>query len=52
MHLSFIDVSIIVGYLILTVFIGFWISKKASKNLDSYFLGGKSMPYTGRLRPG
>ena len=45
MHLSFIDVSIIVGYLILTVFIGFWISKKASKNLDSYFLGGKSLPW-------
>jgi Na+/proline symporter len=45
MVLSFVDVTIIVGYLILTVLIGFWISKKASANLDSYFLGGKSLPW-------
>ncbi len=45
MYLSFIDGAIIVGYLILTIFIGFWISKKASKNLDSYFLGGKNLPW-------
>jgi len=45
MNLSIIDVSIIIGYLIITVLIGFWISKKASANLDSYFLGGKSLPW-------
>ena len=45
MYLSGIDVSIIIGYLLLTVLIGFWISKKASANLDSYFLGGKSLPW-------
>ena len=45
MTLHPIDISIIVGYLILTIFIGFWISKKANKNLDSYFLGGKSLPW-------
>jgi len=45
MYLSVIDVSIIIGYLIITVLIGFWISKKASANLDSYFLGGKSLPW-------
>ncbi len=45
MSLSFIDISIISAYLVLTIFLGFWISKRASKNLDSYFLGGKSMPW-------
>lgn len=28
-----------------TVFVGFYISKRASKDLDSYFLGGKSIPW-------
>ncbi len=45
MYLSFIDGAIIVGYLVLTVLVGFVISKKASKNLDSYFLGGKTLPW-------
>ena len=39
MSLHPIDIAIILAYLILTVFIGFWISKKASRNLNSYFLG-------------
>jgi len=45
MTLSGIDVSIIFTYLAITVILGFWISKKASRNLDSYFLGGKSLPW-------
>ncbi len=45
MKLNIIDLSIIIGYLVLTIIIGFWISKKAKKNLDSYFLGGKSLPW-------
>lgn len=45
MNLAFLDIAIIAGYLVLTIFLGFWISKRASKNLDSYFLGGKSMPW-------
>lgn len=40
-----IDLVIIVAYLVTTVGIGFWISKKASKNLRSYFLGGNSIPW-------
>ena len=43
MHI--IDVSIIVGYLVFTILIGFLISKRASKNLDSYFLGGRTLPW-------
>ncbi len=45
MKLHYIDISIIIAYIILTIFIGFWISKKAKKNLDSYFLGGKNLPW-------
>lgn len=45
MNLSTIDIAIIVTYLVITIFLGFWISKRASKNLDSYFLGGRSMPW-------
>ena len=40
-----IDIGIIAVYLAVTVAIGFWVSKRASKNLDSYFLGGKSIPW-------
>lgn len=45
MSLHPIDITIILAYLVLTIFLGFWISKRASKNLDSYFLGGKSLPW-------
>lgn len=45
MNLSTIDIAIIVTYLVITIFLGFWISKRASKNLDSYFLGGRTMPW-------
>jgi SSS family solute:Na+ symporter len=45
MQLHIIDTSIILLYIALTIFIGFYISKRASKNLDSYFLGDKSMPW-------
>jgi SSS family solute:Na+ symporter len=45
MNLYSIDIAIIFTYLVLTVLIGFWISKRASKDLDSYFLGGKSLPW-------
>jgi len=45
MELYSIDIAIIFTYLALTVLIGFWISKRASKDLDSYFLGGKTLPW-------
>jgi solute:Na+ symporter, SSS family len=45
MSLHPIDVTIIFAYLLLTIFLGFWISKRASRNLDSYFLGGKTLPW-------
>lgn len=45
MNLQPLDIGIVIGYLVLTILIGFLISKRASKNLDSYFLGGRSIPW-------
>ncbi len=45
MELNYLDIVILVLYLAVTVWIGFWISHKASKNLESYFLGGKTIPW-------
>jgi solute:Na+ symporter, SSS family len=45
MSLSWIDISIVLLYLVLTLFLGFYLSKKASKNLESYFLGGNEIKW-------
>ena len=45
MKLHWIDVSIIILYLITTIFVGFWVSKRASKDMKSYFLGGNTLPW-------
>lgn len=45
MKLQLIDVLIIAVYLIAMIVIGLMLKKRASKNLDSYFLGGKSLPF-------
>jgi solute:Na+ symporter, SSS family len=45
MKLSYIDISIILLYLISTVFLGIYLSKKASKNIDHYFLGGNTIKW-------
>jgi SSS family solute:Na+ symporter len=45
MQLHWIDLTIIAIYLIATVFVGFWVSKRASKDMKSYFLGGNKLPW-------
>lgn len=45
MHLHGLDIGIIIGYFVLVVVIGLWVSRKGAKDLDSYFLGGKSMKW-------
>jgi solute:Na+ symporter, SSS family len=45
MKLANLDLSIIILYVLLTFFIGFYISKKASKGLKSYFLGDNNMKW-------
>ncbi|HQU71881.1 MAG TPA: Na+:solute symporter, partial [Calditrichia bacterium] len=45
MQLHWIDVSIIVIYLLATVLVGFLISRRASRDINSYFLGGNAIPW-------
>ena len=45
MQLHIIDISIIVVFIIANILIGFLISKRASKNINSYFLGGNTIPW-------
>ncbi|MDR3727112.1 MAG: Na+:solute symporter [Terracidiphilus sp.] len=45
MQLHVVDIVIIVAYLMSTVFIGYWVSKRASQNMQAYFLGGNKMPW-------
>ncbi|HYK88304.1 MAG TPA: sodium:solute symporter family protein [Acidobacteriota bacterium] len=45
MQLHWIDIGIIIFYLIATIIVGFWVSKRASRDLKSYFLGGNTLPW-------
>jgi len=45
MKLHTIDLMIIGLYLVLVVVIGLLVSRRAGKDMDSYFLGGKTMPW-------
>jgi Na+/proline symporter len=45
MQLHVLDIVIIVAYLLSTVFIGYWVSHRASQNMQAYFLGGNKMPW-------
>jgi Na+/proline symporter len=44
-HLHTIDILIISGYLVTSVLVGNWVSKRASRDTHSYFLGGNVMPW-------
>lgn len=45
MQLHWIDITIIIGYLAATVAVGFLIAKRASRDINSYFLGSNVMPW-------
>jgi Na+/proline symporter len=45
MHLHVLDIIIILAYLLSTVLIGYWVSKRASQSMQNYFLGGNTMPW-------
>jgi len=40
-----VDLAIMVAYFLLMVGVGWWVAKKASKDSESYFLAGKSLPW-------
>ena len=41
--MSLLDIGIIVAYFAVVIGLGFWYQKRASENLESYFLSGRSM---------
>jgi len=45
MNLSWIDIAIIVIYMAGILLLGLYISKRASENIGSYFLAGKTIPW-------
>ncbi|GAA0536166.1 sodium:solute symporter family protein [Chitinophaga japonensis] len=45
MNLATIDILIILAYLVIIIGLGFWISKKASGNIQSYFLGDNNIKW-------
>jgi solute:Na+ symporter, SSS family len=42
---SGIDLVIILMYFLCVILVGLWVSKRGAKNMESYFLGGKSLPW-------
>jgi Na+/proline symporter len=45
MKLHAVDVAIVVGYLLTVSLIGVLLRRRASRNLNSYLLGGKELPW-------
>jgi SSS family solute:Na+ symporter len=44
-QLHALDVAIIIIYFVAVILIGLWVSRRGSKDLNSYFLGGKKLPW-------
>lgn len=45
MQLNLLDIIVILAYVAASIGIGFWISRKASSSMNSYFLGGNRIPW-------
>lgn len=45
MKLRSLDLAIVLIYFLTAVLIGIWVSRRGSKDLNSYFLGGKALPW-------
>ncbi len=45
MQLQPLDLAILGGYFVSVIAIGMWASRRGSKDLDSYFLGGRTLPW-------
>lgn len=45
MHLHAVNIAIILAYFLTVILIGLWVSRRGAKDLDSYFLGSKSLPW-------
>ena len=45
MKLHALDLAVVIIYFVTVILIGLWVSRRGSKDLNSYFLGGKSLPW-------
>ena len=45
MILQPVDMAIVAGYILLTIGLGFWVSRLSSGSLQSYFLAGNRLPW-------
>jgi SSS family solute:Na+ symporter len=45
MRLSTLDIIVLVVYFAAMICVGFYVKRRASKNFESYFLGGKTLPW-------
>src|SRR3954462_10685189 len=45
MTIHSVDLAILLVYFAATILVGLWVSKRGAKDLDSYFLGGKALPW-------
>ncbi|MEZ5426970.1 MAG: sodium:solute symporter family protein [Pyrinomonadaceae bacterium] len=45
MRLNTLDIVILLVYFVAMIGVGFYVTRRASKDLDSYFLGDKAMPW-------
>jgi solute:Na+ symporter, SSS family len=45
MQLNTLDIVILIVYFIVMIAVGIYVTRRASKDLDSYFLGDKAMPW-------
>src|ERR1017187_7802763 len=45
MKLHAIDVAIILIYFLTAISVGIWVARRGSKDLNSYFLGGRKLPW-------
>lgn len=44
-RLSTIDITIIIAYLAVVITLGMWMKRRAAKNIGSYFLGDRQLPW-------
>ena len=45
MNLQPVDLAIVAGYIVVTIGLGFWVSKLSSGSLTNYFLAGNKLPW-------
>ncbi len=45
MNMSMVDAVIVTSYLVMMLAVGVYLERRAGKNMESYFLGGRSIPW-------